>query len=47
MIQHAPEHAAAIHSARDRLVGEGQMGLLFKVMGLAAPSWPEGVGFAG
>ena len=43
----APEHAAAIHSARDRLVGEGQMGLLFKVMGLAAPSWPEGVGFAG
>jgi NADH dehydrogenase [ubiquinone] 1 alpha subcomplex assembly factor 7 len=42
---HAPEHAGAIRTARDRLIGEGQMGLLFKVMGLAAPSWPEGVGF--
>jgi NADH dehydrogenase [ubiquinone] 1 alpha subcomplex assembly factor 7 len=42
---HAPEHASAIHLARDRLIGEGQMGLLFKVMGLAAPGWPEGVGF--
>ncbi len=41
----APEHAAAIHAARDRLIGEGQMGLLFKVMGLAGPSWPDGVGF--
>ncbi len=42
---HAPEHAVAIRTAKDRLIGEGQMGLLFKVMGLAAPSWPEGVGF--
>jgi NADH dehydrogenase [ubiquinone] 1 alpha subcomplex assembly factor 7 len=41
----APEHAGAIHAAKDRLIGEGQMGLLFKVMGLAAPSWPDGVGF--
>ena len=41
----APQHAAAIHAAKDRLVGEGQMGLLFKVMGLAAPSWPDGAGF--
>jgi NADH dehydrogenase [ubiquinone] 1 alpha subcomplex assembly factor 7 len=41
----APEHAAAIHSALDRLIGEGQMGVLFKVMGLAAPTWPDGVGF--
>ena len=41
----APEHASAIHAARDRLIGEGQMGLLFKVMGLAAPGWPDGVGF--
>jgi len=31
--ERAPEHAAAIASARDRLIGEGQMGLLFKVMG--------------
>ena len=41
----APQHAGAIHSARDRLIGEGQMGLLFKVMGLASPEWPDGVGF--
>ena len=41
----APEHAAAIAAAQERLVGEGQMGLLFKVMGLAAPLWPGGAGF--
>ncbi|MDE2437245.1 MAG: SAM-dependent methyltransferase [Sphingomonadales bacterium] len=41
----APDHAAAIHAAKDRLIGEGQMGLLFKVMALAAPTWPDGVGF--
>ena len=41
----APEHAAALQAAKDRLVGEGQMGLLFKVMGLAAPGWPGGTGF--
>jgi NADH dehydrogenase [ubiquinone] 1 alpha subcomplex assembly factor 7 len=41
----APQHAAAIESAKERLVGEGQMGLLFKVMGLASPSWPGGAGF--
>ena len=43
----APQHAAAIHEAKDRLISEGQMGLLFKVMGLAAPGWPGGAGFAG
>jgi NADH dehydrogenase [ubiquinone] 1 alpha subcomplex assembly factor 7 len=41
----APHHAAAIRSARDRLIGEGQMGALFKVMGLAAETWPDGAGF--
>lgn len=41
----APEHSEAIHSAKDRLIGEGQMGALFKVMGLAGPGWPDGVGF--
>ena len=41
----APEHASAIQAAKDRLIGEGQMGLLFKVMGLAAPGWPDGAGF--
>jgi len=42
---HAPDRAAAILSARDRLVHDDQMGQLFKVMGLAAPSWPGGEGF--
>ena len=41
----APEHAQAIFAARDRLIGEGQMGGLFKVMGLAATSWPDAAGF--
>lgn len=43
----APQHAPAIHAAKERLIGEGQMGALFKVMGLAAPSWPGGAGFTG
>ena len=41
----APQHRDALLRARDRLIGDGQMGLLFKVMGLAAPEWPDGVGF--
>jgi len=41
----APQHAAALHAAKDRLINEGQMGALFKVMGLVAPNWPDGVGF--
>ena len=45
LAERAPQHAAALQSATERLVGEGQMGLLFKVMGLAAPSWPNGAGF--
>ena len=45
LAQAAPQHGAAIEAAKERLVGEGQMGLLFKVMGLAAPSWPGGTGF--
>ena len=45
LAEQAPQHAAAIAAATDRLVGEGQMGLLFKVMGLAAPTWPGGAGF--
>ena len=43
--QAAPEQAEAIETARDRLVGDEQMGLLFKVMGLSRPSWPGGAGF--
>ena len=45
LAQAAPQHAQAIEAAKERLVGEGQMGLLFKVMGLASPSWPGGAGF--
>ena len=41
----SPPHAQAIHAARDRLIDEGQMGSLFKVMGLAGPTWPDGSGF--
>ena len=41
----APQHRDALERAKDRLIGDGQMGLLFKVMGLAAPEWPDGVGF--
>jgi NADH dehydrogenase [ubiquinone] 1 alpha subcomplex assembly factor 7 len=41
----APAQAAAIRAAQERLIGEGQMGALFKVMGLAAPHWPDGAGF--
>ncbi|SFF90970.1 NADH dehydrogenase [ubiquinone] 1 alpha subcomplex assembly factor 7 [Novosphingobium sp. CF614] len=41
----APQHAAAIHAAKERLIAAEQMGGLFKVMGLAAPAWPDGAGF--
>ncbi len=41
----APQHEAALHSAKDRLIEEGQMGALFKVMGLASPEWPDGASF--
>ncbi|MCX7284820.1 MAG: SAM-dependent methyltransferase [Novosphingobium sp.] len=40
-----PAQAESIRIARDRLTSDGQMGALFKVMGLAAPDWPEGAGF--
>ena len=42
---HAPGQASAIHAAKHRLIGEDQMGTLFKVMGLAGPEWPDGAGF--
>jgi NADH dehydrogenase [ubiquinone] 1 alpha subcomplex assembly factor 7 len=43
----APHQRASILGARDRLAADDQMGHLFKVMGLAAPGWPQGVGFEG
>jgi NADH dehydrogenase [ubiquinone] 1 alpha subcomplex assembly factor 7 len=45
LAQAAPQHAEAIAQAMDRLVGDDQMGTLFKVMGLGSPSWPDGAGF--
>ncbi len=41
----APHLRGELYAARDRLAADDQMGHLFKVMGLAAPSWPHGVGF--
>lgn len=41
----APRHREAIAAAMHRLVDAEQMGELFKVMGLAAPGWPDGAGF--
>ena len=42
----APERAAEIRAAQDRLVSPREMGNLFKVMALTAPHWPRGVGAA-
>jgi SAM-dependent MidA family methyltransferase len=42
----APGRADEIRESRDRLVSPGQMGRLFKVMGLSAPGWPAPEGFA-
>jgi NADH dehydrogenase [ubiquinone] 1 alpha subcomplex assembly factor 7 len=45
LAQFAPQHRDALVRSKERLTGDGQMGLLFKVMGLAGPEWPDGVGF--
>ena len=42
---YAPAQADAIRVAKDRLIGDKQMGTLFKVMGLADPDWPDAPGF--
>lgn len=41
----APDRAAVLERQKQRLVDAGEMGQLFKVMGLAAPGWPDGAGF--
>ena len=41
----APQRDEEIRVARDRLVSPDQMGRLFRVMGLSAPSWPALEGF--
>jgi NADH dehydrogenase [ubiquinone] 1 alpha subcomplex assembly factor 7 len=42
----APRRRIEIEGARDRLVAPDQMGSLFKVLGLAAPGWPDPAGLA-
>ena len=41
----APQHRDALQAAMHRLTDGGQMGELFKVMGLTAPDWPDAAGF--
>jgi SAM-dependent MidA family methyltransferase len=41
----APDRADALDQACSRLVAPEQMGRLFRVLGLAAPSWPAPEGF--
>jgi NADH dehydrogenase [ubiquinone] 1 alpha subcomplex assembly factor 7 len=41
----APDRAAEIAAARDRLTGADEMGTLFKAMALMAPDWPRPEGF--
>ena len=45
LVQSSPAHAGSIAAALERLTHPEQMGTLFKVMGLAAPNWPDGAGF--
>lgn len=40
-----PADAAKLKRQYDRLVGDDQMGVLFKVLGLTGRRWPIGVGF--
>ncbi|WP_353228932.1 SAM-dependent methyltransferase [Novosphingobium sp.] len=42
----APDRTDAIVAMAHRLAAPEAMGNLFKVMGLAAPDWPDGAGFA-
>ena len=41
-----PERAGEVQSALDRLMGEDQMGSLFKVIAIHSPDWPAAAGFA-
>ncbi len=45
LINAAPHHADDVTASMARLINEGQMGALFKVMGLSAPDWPVAAGF--
>lgn len=46
LAQAAPERLDDVRSAHRRLAHPDEMGSLFKVLGLAAPDWPDGAGFA-
>ena len=46
LTRQAPHYKTALQQARHRLTADDQMGLLFKVMGLAAPVWSGGTGFS-
>ncbi|HYI41269.1 MAG TPA: SAM-dependent methyltransferase [Allosphingosinicella sp.] len=41
----APNRGEELRTAANRLVSPGQMGQLFRVMGLSAPAWPDPEGF--
>lgn len=41
----APDYTARLQQDKNRLIADDQMGLLFKVMGVAGPGWPGGMGF--
>ncbi len=46
LARQAPQYKVALEQAKHRLTADDQMGLLFKVMGLAAPGWGSGTGFS-
>ena len=45
LAEFAPQHRESLDLAKERLIAPDQMGELFKVFGMAAPGWPDGVGF--
>ncbi len=45
LILSEPERAEDINNARNRLIGEGEMGRLFKIVSIAHPEWRKGEGF--
>jgi NADH dehydrogenase [ubiquinone] 1 alpha subcomplex assembly factor 7 len=44
--RNAMDHAGTIDSGVERLIGDSQMGSLFKVMGISSPATPPLPGFA-
>jgi SAM-dependent MidA family methyltransferase len=46
LTRRASHRAEEVSLARRRLVSPGEMGTLFRVLGLSAPGWPEPEGFS-